>query len=1259
MKLLHSLTLGVGLSLFAAANAADNLTPDIIFPDPANGALLYGLSDNGLWGVSSTSPGETGSSEFAGAALYDLSSKNVVAVNLGNKEAFCSAMDVTDDGKTVAGSIRLQPAICRNIDGNWTWITLPIPEKEYEVTNVFTDEKTKYRLTGGEVTNITPDGRYAVGLASCTEYIMFEMACMWDLETLELMELPGLNIENTRQSRFTQISADGRYLLGRGLGGGGYSLYDRETHERKSVGVGLDIYAQAMSPDAHYIAGVSGGSDGADYAAYIDLQTGERTVIDGLVNADAVAWCIANNGVPLIARPYLTPYADAYVWHDGFMFSFEDMLTQVYGMNLRNYGIDNTGKPFQVSADGKTIVMLMGPGQSYVLRLKEDIRDALEKIDLFKNWSVTPPNGAKMTSLGSVTVNFGHNIEFNPTAVSEIKLVDSEGNTIATPLSQGGAQASGSELQIKFRTRTLTPDAEYTVHIPAGAVWISGRERSKNSELNIKYTGRENVPVKPEKISPAEGSSLANLDLNDNPVSIVFDNQIKVNGTFEDRPLAHVYIDEDTESIAAINIDVDLYTGNTMVLYPNNTLYLYKGSDYRIVIPEGAVTDLSGTGGNEEFTITYTGTYSPELGDEKYLFRSTCDDYTNFLFYEGDHRFPVAEYIDMGFDADSTPWCVVRESLESTDMAFGSHSCYLDGGASDDWVATRQVRVPESTKAYLAFDAQSYRRIKEDYLKVYIYAHEGVLNALNSSIVEDIRKNGDLVFNERLYPGASEEMLSGDWQHVTIPLDDYQGKSIYVCFVNNNQNQSMVIIDNIEIVREVKAFLTLRNRSNVVNQDEIDIWGVLSVATEVADYKNLSMTLKDGDGNTVSTIDAGEVNLKYGDTYNFEFQQPLQLKVGVENPYTIEYTLDDDELTYEGSIRDLTFEPVKRVVIEEFTGRDCQFCPGGIVTMEHLVSLYGNRVIPIALHCYNGTDPKGSNVMGYWEFTGMTGAPSGMVNRLGITAPLYYSESLGHYVNTRNDLPETEKPLAYLWKDEVASEFAEPALMEVSLTEATKGLNTLSYTATVKSAITLTDQNIRVFGVLLEDGLEDYQQNAYYASSDPIFGEWGLGGIYGKSVAINPNPVFDNVARSTWGTGYNGTSGLLPSTVESADEYKVEIQVPIPSSVNNVDNCKFVVMLIDENTGHVINAARSGDISGVENIAQDAELSPKVVTSADAVTVESTSEAIVNIYTPSGMLINSGTGTGNFTISLDGYKGIVIVNAANTSGSTSKKLIID
>lgn len=1157
------LPVAAALFLHFSTAKADSLTPEILRPDPINGALLYGLSDNGDWGVSCVSPGYDGFSEFAGASIYDLRTNPVKSVDLKGDAVYCAAFDVTDDGLLVVGSVDLKPAYCRFEDGKWTWHVLPVPDKSYTVQNVFTDEMMTYRLDGGEVYNVTPDGRYAVGMANCMEYINLEVGVMWDLQTGEIKKIPGVNNDNL--GRLMMISADGRYVSGRG------TLYDLENGSSRRIPVGLDIYAQGMSTSGKYFSGVTNRND-VPYASFWDVEKNVTTVLDDEIYADAVAWTITNDGIPYVARPYFTPYAEAYVYVDGFLYSFEEILRDVYGMDLEGLTVENTGKPFKMSADGRTMVCITDPGDCYVLRLKEDIRDAVARVDLFKNWSVNPPAGTRMTSIGSVSLTFAHEIELTDGAKEGITIVDSQGNSVAKTVTNG-LNVSATNLNLRFANYPMKEGEKYSIRLAPGVIQFKGQKKVSNPEILVAYEGRSNVPVKPVKFAPEEGAALSSMSLSDNPVTVVFDNMVKINvGADGTRPTARVYIDGETDLVGVVNLDVDLITGNTLVIFPDNVIPFYKGSTYTVVVPKGVVTDMAGDGPNEAFSITYQGSLVPQLGDDKYLFRSSCDDYTNFLFYEGDYGYPTYEYRQMGFEPDTTPWKVVKDDDPlDTDQCFGSHSSYTPLVKADDWVTTRQLLLPADSKPYLAFDSQSHRKMAMDTLKVIVYEYDPLLNNLNAERVADIRKNGKIVYNERQSPGAQENVIKGEWTHNVIDLTEFAGKAVYICWLNENYNGSMVMIDNIEVVNDLSAFITLRNQTNVVSQEDIVIRGMVSIEGETTRYSGIEMTLKDGEGNAVSTIKESGLDLTMGEVYNFEFPEALPLEVGVVNPFTIEYTLDEDRFAYSGRIADLTFEPETRVVIEEFTGRTCVFCPGGIVTLDHLRQLYGDKVIPVALHCYEGADPKGRNVMGYASYLGMGAAPRARVNRGPESSPLRQTPT--GYANTG----EGEEKL---WKDYVIEALGTPALVDVAVVEKEHTLSTLEYKAYFKSAITLSDVHYRVFGVLLEDDVDDFQSNAYSTQSDPLLGEWGAGGLYGANTV---RYRFEDVAREVWGTGYSGTPGLLPSEWGADEVYGVEISVPVPAVVENTANCKLVVMLIDDSTGRVVNAGRSDiELAGID-----------------------------------------------------------------------------
>lgn len=1214
MKQIKNISLIMALAVAGMANAANENAPDILMPSFTGAHVIKGLSNNGKYGVASINPGSDGFAYTVGAIFYDLTGNHPEATNLGTGHSASGANDVTDDGKLVVGTVDQLPAVCRNLNGIWTWEYLPVPEKtvEIEMEDMYTGQTSigRFTLNGGHVNAVTSDGRYAVGLCRCNEYEMFEMAVMWDLSDMSIVEVnsPVTNSfgVDDHQTRYMQVSDDGRYLLcwnSFSYMGGYIFVFDRENDETIYIdvekengtstprvpgyrGIELDGISKSLTSDGHYVAGRIGKSD-QSYPFRFDVWNKELVVYDDGIHDDTFGWSVTKDGLVFAATPAVNPYADALVCYNDFLYPFETIYSDVYGMNTSFYGIDNTGKPYLVSDDGRVIVFVTEPTETYVARFKEDIRDCLDRINIMSNWSVYPVANTVMSKLQEVTFTFDNPIETNPALFSEVKLLDSTGKTVATP-KENGVVSNGMKLIVTFDNYELAEGETYTLSLPEGVCHVKAHANSVNPPISVNYIGRGNKPVAVNRISPSDGSSIASLDLNDNPVIVSFDVAVKINGTADDRPSAKLYIDNSDEAAASLIMDVDLYT-NSLVIYPTATYYLFKGSEYKISVPAGVVTDLSGEGASEAFDITYQGSYVPQLGDEIYIFNSTCDDFTPFLFFEGDHGVPMSEYAELGFEADTTPWWVVADDAQSTDMAFASHSSYKDGRQANDWVTTRQLRLPDDVNTYLSFQSQSYRKSKTDVLKVYVYENEASYNQLTTEIINDILKNGDLVYNEVQSPGATEAKMAGEWTDNTISLEPYKGKSIYICFLNDNQKQSMVMIDNIQVVKEVNSFLTITSNENVVAMETAPIRGIITLQNELAACNEISMTLYDAEGKEISSISEKDLNLTGGDIYNFEFPQQLPLVIGEENGYTISYSVDDEELVYEGLVRNLAFQPEKRVVIEEYTGRDCQFCPLGIAAMERLESLYGNKIIPVVLHAYNGSDPKGANILDYAStvFMGNGSAPNGRINRRPNLSSPMYSDSNNKYHMTAADVPGADN----VWQDDVVEEFNEPTFLDIDIEgqlSADKG--SVYYTAVVRSALNLDAQNIRVLGMLMEDNLLDRQTNGVYNVSDPLIGEFGQGGAYGNSSFYY---YFNNVARGYWGQSVNGTPRLIPTSLEVGQEYAVEIQYNLPAIVADTENIKMAVILIDENTGRVINAAvasPSNEGAGVDNIMEDSML---------------------------------------------------------------------
>lgn len=71
--------------------------------------------------------------------------------------------------------------------------------------------------------------------------------------------------------------------------------------------------------------------------------------------------------------------------------------------------------------------------------------------------------------------------------------------------------------------------------------------------------------------------------------------------------------------------------------------------------------------------------------------------------------------------------------------------------------------------------------------------------------------------------------------------------------------------------------------------------------------------------------------------------------------------------------------PKKRILMEDYTGLWCQYCPRGLVVMESLERLYPDQFVGVAIHCGDALDTQayGSSMESKWA----TGKPSVWGNR--------------------------------------------------------------------------------------------------------------------------------------------------------------------------------------------------------------------------------------------------------------------------------------
>lgn len=1147
----------------AAQNVKDPVLTTYEFKD---NSCIQGLSDNGDWAVS-YGPSESDGVHYSNARLINTRTKQVTVLGQEGSSAtpvFSMAGDVTDDGMVV-GSYKGEAA-------TWTaeggWQTLPRPAGWPEAMAV----------------SVTPDGRYAVGYAysySSGAENYGETPIFWDLTTRTIEEVPnsptaGSANEAGRMIRYTDISSDGRYISGiidysytwNTL----YFIYDRTTKTYSRVGFdsagtpwadGLASMVGSFSPNGKWFGGSAyiinaGTNDEYSVPCRYNMETKEFDVYDDTELRDFETAKIDNEGTMFCATPSGTPVRSLCVRVGKFWYQLDELLKQRYGFDFYGKsGFDNTGTCIGVSADSKTITCFPDPYTSYVLELDETFSEAASKIDLLATYTATPADGASVTKMKTVSVQFSRDITVLGSA-SNVTFTDESGATAARVVSLG---VSGKTLNVEFRTTTLEADKAYTLTIPAGTVALKADGTRTNSQIVLHYTGRDAVPVKVTGVSPESGNSLTQLNATTNPVLLTFDTDIALANASG----AELYREGDDAAIAQLSVAVN---GNRAMIYPETSEYLYLNTSYKVVLKAGAVTDINGDNPNERYEVSYEGLYERIIMADDTLMYSEdfSNGVANMLLYEGDHNVPTAEMKSYDFiDGDNYPWIPVRDADEY-DWAAASTSAYSPAGKSDDWMVTPQIYIPDA-KCRLEFQAQGFRNTKQDKLKVIIYAADKVFNYLSAADVAEFRANGEVVMDEVVLPGASENDLAGDWKTYSFPLEKYATKNIYVAFVNENEDQSCVFVDNVKVIRDNGFLTALTSPVTVVAQTSQQITGRVIGNSEAVAFNTLNAKLLDAGKNVIDELTETGLALKKGDRHDFAFAKALPLAVGEENVFYIRVQLDDKFDTLRYSIKNLAFKPVKRVVVEEYTGQGCANCPRGHLAMENLERIYGDRVVPVAYHCYTG-DKWESGMTSYTTFIGLNAAPSAKINRGDIASePMYSTISGGKRTWTYSS------PAGDCWFDLVQNEFDTDA--DANLYAAAyydESTERVRVSCVANFAMNVERQNVGLLLVVVEDGLVGYQVNTYYGSTDEGLGEWTAGGAYGQQT-VYPY-TFNAVARAMVGASFNGSTGYIPSSVECGKDYKASIEFAKPS-VDEIYNCKVVCMLIDANTGAIINVARA------------------------------------------------------------------------------------
>lgn len=1242
--------LALGLLWAIPSSAQEAQLTTVSFP---KAAAFTSLSDNGLW-ATAAGVNDDDQSKYAYPYLINVETGALtelwVAADLMKS---LEASDVTNDGKIIVGTYDSKPAYYDMNQGKWVTLQSENP---------------------GKATSVTPDGKYIGGWSYSDNFFgdaYVETPLLWEKQSdgtyraIDVYaELPNFPKKtklgtNTQQVRIDNISPDGNIIAGIinfvTPATVCYYVYNKTTQECKYVDNALgDVPAETfvdestMSNNGKYLTGIVQVAGGSYLSSYLYNTSDNSCVLYNTESdeQDRAGGAVSNTGVVFACSPAVNPVRSAYVRVGNLWYGIDEILSGRYGINFyERTGYDITGDIQGVSDDEKTMIgMSETRTKGYIIRLPETISEAASSVNPLSTYAVSPVAGSKFAKFSQMKLAFSKSAAV--TSGVKAQFMDASGKVLREYTIT--AQSGNKTFTIGGIPQALNADEEYTMKIPAGAFYLMADNSIKSEEITVKYIGHAEAPAAVQQVSPADQANVSEIS-SEHPVQILFDLSIAIS---EDAK-AYLYKDGQTSPICELNFVQG--AESTILLYPSLKRYLEKDEKYKVVVEAGSVTDIMGFCANNEITINYTGAYEPEISSDGSLFSDDFNDPSNsmvrYLLYEGDHNKPSSAMQDLGFDVDNSPWLfVIRESESSSDYCAASTSIYNPTGKSDDWMAIPRLSI-ENADYYLSFDVQSYYKSKADRLKVLVLEDDAVYSNFTKELYDKFKANGKVIYDEQLTPGESEEGLSGDWTHVEKSLAEYAGKNIYIAFVNENDNQSMIFLDNLKVYYKGDFNFAPNVQNTQINKESTTVGAVVKVTSDKT-YNSISATLTSEDGSFKSTYtDTPSKPITSAENYSFTFPDKMPLKVGEQNKYTISIDLGGTVYSQTNTISNLAYETTKHVVIEEATGTWCVNCPRGILAMEYLESIYGDLIIPITIH---SSSESGSDPFNYSKYTsalGLNAFPSGLVNRIDTVYSPTSIDANQLYHFDSEDGNQT-------FYDIAKREFNSYAIADVAIDKAIYDVNnkTVQISGNVNYALNMNSLNHNIAFVVLEDGLVDYQANGHYGSTDPLLGKFGKGGEYGTAT---PKITFVDVARKVPNDNFAGESGFIPVSVTAGQPVAFNKVFSLPENVTNWDNAKVVVMLIDANTERVLNAARLKMSAGTAGI-NDATVSENGITISGengSISVNGGSDLNVTVYDVSGSVISNANSTsGAVKVSTGGKNGLFIVKATSDGVSVVKKV---
>ena len=269
--------------------------------------------------------------------------------------------------------------------------------------------------------------------------------------------------------------------------------------------------------------------------------------------------------------------------------------------------------------------------------------------------------------------------------------------------------------------------------------------------------------------------------------------------------------------------------------------------------------------------------------------------------------------------------------------------------------------------------------------------------------------------------------------------------------------------------------------------------------------------------------------------------------------------------TCQGIISTVSKIVPKAVVMEEYTGTGCGWCPRGLAGMQKLRDTFGDLFIGLALHWYNTSDAMSISRNAYAPLS-FSGAPSCYLSRSGVEIDPFYGsgDDICYDVQNHLDVPaKAAVSLIATWNDDKTMVDAQ---------------------ATVETVVDNTSYTVEF--VLVADQLtgtgSGWNQSNYYAQytaaqagADDYLAPFCKEGTYGTST-IKGFKFNDVVIAGCYTQGKIQVEPLQNMKIDEPQTMDFSLKMPTKTTLKNAikkDEVYAVALVIDDK-GHITNAAK-------------------------------------------------------------------------------------